>query len=193
MIRLNLLPHRTRRRQRREQRFHLMVLASLFISLAVLFAAAFALEEEVAAQRRLTQILQTEHLALDTQLRQSEEVQRRIAGLAERRHYLDALQWQRNDAVQMLDELARAMPAGVQLRSLKQNVRQITLHGHATTHQHIALLLDTLKEKSGLLRQIALHETRASGQNETEQHHDFVITAKYVSAVSEANRDEARP
>ena len=173
MNRLNFLPHRKRRQQQQKQRYQLL-LASIFATgIALVLVMLLFMDTRQTQQRKLTQILQLAHVRLDQQLDRKTQLLQQIDALKQQLEELDLLQQQRNDAVTLLEELARHTPDGITLDSLRQDATHLSLHGHARAHQDIIHLLAKLNEAGSF----GLMKIRHIAQ--TSHGHDFIMTSSH--------------
>lgn len=144
--RINLLPYRQAARRRRVQSL-LWLLAGgalLGLLLALLTALWLQLRLDNIAQRQDGWRHATRQL--DGVLAGGRHLQDETAALLARRQAIAALQEQRNGAVVLLDIVARAMPPGVALRSVRQEAATVRLQGHAVAQEQVAALLLALAE-----------------------------------------------
>ena len=144
--RINLLPHRQAARRRRVQELLGLLTGGAVLGMLLALVAAFWLQaclgESVRRQEGWRRATQQAAAVLATGTR----VQGKTAGLLARRQAIVGLQEQRNAWVHMLEVLARAMPAGVALRSVRQEAAMLRLQGHALAQDQVATLLLALAE-----------------------------------------------
>jgi len=171
-----------------QRRFYLSLAATAAAGLAVVLALSWHIAEQAARQRQLLDLLRTEHGRLDNAINAGKVQDEKIAALENRRRHLEALQQQRNDAPQLLEELARRTPPQVFLTTLVQQGGKVTLSGSAPSHRHVMQLLDALREADGGFTQIELQEARSAANanpapSDPGRLHDFVITAGHRAAA----------
>jgi hypothetical protein len=75
--------------------------------------------------------LKKEIAVLDKEIDQIKRLKEQSDALTERKRIIESLQRDRAEAVRLLSELAKQMPEGVYLRSLKQEGQRISLAGYA--------------------------------------------------------------
>lgn len=159
---INLLPHRAaaRLRQLRAFRGHL--------GLAVLAGVGCALMlylwqlNQISAQRARNQMLQAENQRLDGQIKEVARLEEEIAALRARQQAVEALQADRNLAVQLLSEVAVQLPEGVYLTQLKQDNDWLIMQGLAQSNERVSELLRNLGTRSPRLAQPELVEIVAT-------------------------------
>lgn len=175
------------------RRFYLLLAATATAGLAVVLALAWHIAGQAAQQQQLLNLLRTEHTRLDATINLGKLRDEKIAELERKRRHLETLQQQRNDAPQLLGELAQRMPPQVFLTTLVQQGRNFTLSGSAPSHRHVMQLLEALRDAEGAqcsqcFQQIELQEARsatsaipanaAPSAIPSGQLHDFVITGR---------------
>lgn len=146
VLRINLLPHRQAARRRR---VHLLLWllaggASLGLLLALLTGLWLQLRLDGLAQRQAGWRHATQQF--DGVLAGGRTLQEETAALLARRQAIAGLQEQRNAVVLLLETLARAMPPGVALRSVRQEAATVRLQGQALAQDKVAVLLLALAE-----------------------------------------------
>lgn len=160
MIRINLLPHREEKRRLRRQQFYtlsaLMVLLGCVIGLVVHGVYGSLIERQQARNA----FLKTEIENLGEQIGEIVRLREQIDALLARKQVIEALQVHRGELVHLLNELARSVPEGVVLKSLKQDGDRIMLVGHAQSNARVSHLMRNLDD-STFLERSALVEVKA--------------------------------
>lgn len=152
MIRINLLPHREEKRKARRQQFY--ALASLVAILAgmIWFAGYSYINGQIDRQSAKNTFLKSEVAALDKQIDEIKKLKEQTEALLARKQVIESLQANRSETVHLFNELARQLPAGVYLRSIKQDKQKITLVGHAQSNARVSTLMHNLDESPVLER-----------------------------------------
>jgi len=191
---LNFLAQR-RQAAGAHRRFHLLLAATATGGLAVVLALAWHIAGQAAQQQQLLNLLRTEHARLDAAISLGRQQDEKIDELERKRRHLETLQQQRNDAPQLLGELAQRMPPQVFLTTLVQQGRNFTLNGSAPSHRHVMQLLDALRDAEGaqFFQQIELQEARSAASAVPTNAapsaiapgrlHDFVIIGHLAGAT----------
>lgn len=161
MIRINLLPHREMRRERRKKDF--IAIGALVAAAGVLavFAVGVGINGMIAAQTDRNGFLQAENGKLDAQIKEIANLRAEIQSLRARQQAVENLQSDRTMPVHLLDELVRQVPEGVHVRSLKQEDLRVTLVGWAQSNERISELLRKLGNESDWLEKPELVEIKA--------------------------------
>jgi type IV pilus assembly protein PilN len=76
-------------------------------------------------------VLKTSIKQLDVKIAQIASLKQEIESLKARQQAVEDLQADRNQPVYLMDELVKQTPAGVYLRSFKQEGQKVTLTGYA--------------------------------------------------------------
>lgn len=145
-IRINLLPHRTRMRQRRERLLLLWLAGGALSGLLLVLVAGAAIHISTAGYLQRAQDLRRASSTLVEAARAVRQAQQEIAQLTARQQAVSQLQAQRNDPVQLLITLAQAVPAGVTLHGLRQEGAQVRLEGRAPAQQQVTQLMAALAQ-----------------------------------------------
>ncbi|MCX8086786.1 MAG: PilN domain-containing protein [Rhodocyclaceae bacterium] len=146
MIRINLLPHRAERRKLLRQQFY--VLAGLIVVLAGLiwFAGYAYINRLIERQVDANNFLKKEIAILDEQIKEIKKLQDEIEALKKRKEVIEELQANRSETVHMFNELAKRLPTGVYLTSIKQDQQKIALTGYAQSNARVSTLMRNLDE-----------------------------------------------
>lgn len=164
-IRLNLLPFRAERRERRKRLFLLTTALSLTIGLAVVVAGWLVLEGYLAGQRGRNSVIVAENRKLDQQIAKVASLREEIDALRARQQAVEDLQADRNLPVYLFEELTRQTPEGIFLRQIRQVDRKISVSGWAVSNERVSEFLRNLQGgESGRVERPELGEIRLSGQ-----------------------------
>jgi type IV pilus assembly protein PilN len=146
MVFVNLLPHRPAARRQRERQLLRLLAGGVLLGAALALMAGVALNIAIDKQTRQQAQWQAAMRERDGAIAAAQLAQRETAVLAARRQAVHLLQARRNDAVIVLDALARAVPAGVTLHSLRQDGARLVLAGRAPSQQAVSALLLALAQ-----------------------------------------------
>lgn len=148
MILINLLPHREAARKRRKDLFN----AGLGLSALTggLLAGLIFLwfQAQISSQQDRNQMLQTEITKFDAQIKDIAGLEAEIAALRARQQAVEDLQSDRNLPVHLLTELARQLPEGVYVSSMRQEGQSVALQGVAQSNERVSELLRNLGNNS---------------------------------------------
>ena len=144
MVRINLLPHRQIRRAERQRQFNLMLVATVVAAGLLAFMIQTVIGSRISAQESRNARLSTAIAQLDKEIVEIKDLKQQISSVLERKEIVEKLQNDRSQAVILLDEIARQLPEGLYLRSIKQQGNQIELDGVADTNARVATLVRNL-------------------------------------------------
>jgi len=161
VILINLLPHREAARKRRREMFYATLGGSALLG-GLIAAAVFAwYQARIGGQQDRNQLLQTEIVRLEAQIKDIATLQSEIAALRARQQAVEDLQADRNLPVHLLNELVRQMPDGVYLTGMRQENQVVTLQGVAQSNERVSELLRNLSYRSEWLTRPELVEVVA--------------------------------
>lgn len=163
MIRINLLPYREERRQAQRKQF--FALAGLVAMLAILIVVMVhgVIAGYIAQQESKNEFLKKEIAALDKEIDEIKRLKEQTNALLSRKGVIENLQGSRTETVLLFNELAKQVPAGIYLKSLKQSGNKISLGGIAQSNARVSTLMRNL-EASPLLERPDLVEIKAVTQ-----------------------------
>ncbi len=144
MIRVNLLPHREEKRQRRKQQF--AVLAGLTATLALVVGGVgwFLLDQQVTQQQANVAYMKEEIGKLDKQIDEIRKIREETQSLLAKKQVVEGLQSNRSEPVQLLDQLLRQLPEGVFLKAVRQTGSKIKVEGYAQSNARVSALMRNL-------------------------------------------------
>lgn len=160
MIRINLLPHREEKRRERRQQFY--AVASLITVLAGLiwFLGYSLINGTISAQEEQNVFLKKQIADIDKEIDEIKRLSEQTDSLLSRKRIIESLQANRTETVHLFNELARQLPDGVYLKTLKQTGQKINLTGYAQSNSRVSTLMRNL-EASPLLEKPDLVEIKA--------------------------------
>lgn len=194
MIKVNLLPHRQIKRAERQREFSLMATLVAIASAAILFVSWSYIHNKIQAQQARNQRLQDEMVRLDKEIVIIGSLKEQIQHVLERKQIVEGLQSDRNQAVQILDELARQLPEGVFLKSIKQLADEIELKGVADTNARIATLVHNLST-AAIMHNPNLVEIKANQNALGNKEYEFVlrVSLKRETVAEDASKQKPAP
>lgn len=160
MIRINLLPHREEKRKARRQQFYVLsglisVLAGLIVFLGWSLIAAM-----ISAQKSNNDFLKAENEKLDKQIAQIKTLKDEINILLSKKKVIEDLQRDRGRAVNLLNEMAKQIPEGIFLKTLRQEGLKVTLTGISQSNSRVSEMMRNFAQ-APTLESPRLIETRS--------------------------------
>jgi type IV pilus assembly protein PilN len=163
MIRINLLPHREIRRKKQQEHFFILLGLVTVFGIGVWFVVHTFLNDRLDDQNSRNKYLQEEIVKLDKQIDEIKVLKEQIASLLARKKVVETLQLNRSEVVHLLDQLARQLPEGIYLRSIKQVGTRVTITGYTQSQARVSTLMRNL-EASQHLENPGLVEIKAVAQ-----------------------------
>lgn len=188
-IRINLLPHREQRRAWQQKLLVAMVLASALAGLAAVGIGEFVISGMTDYQNQRNDFLKTEIAKLDEQIKEIARLKEKTKALLARKQVVEQLQVNRTEAVHLFDELARCLPDGMYLKSLKQADSKLTLAGYAQSGARVSALMRNV-EASPWLGSPRLIEVKVSNLNKVRVN-EFSLEAVQTVPSSPTPADKA--
>ncbi len=185
MIRINLLPHRQLKRAERQREFGLLAVLVAVATAGVLSISWLYLNNRLSQQQQRNQRLTEEIAALDGKIASIKHLKEQIELVLDRKSIVENLQINRNQAVWLLDELARQLPEGMFLRSVKQQGNEVEIKGVADTNARVATLVHNLGESQRMQTPNLLEIKASEGQNALRQF-EFVLKVNLNPAPASA-------
>jgi len=162
VILINLLPHRAAARKRRRDLFNLILGASALGGLLISGVVHLWYEAQISNQQGKNGLLIAENKRMDVIIKEVANLESEIAALKARQKAVEDLQANRNSPVHLLNELARLLPDGVYINSMRQANNQITVTGVAQSNERVSELLRNIAGDSDWLKRPELVEIVAA-------------------------------
>lgn len=163
MIRINLLPHREERRKALRQQFYALAGLMAVAAGAIWFVGFSYINSQIENQEAKNAFLKKEIAQLDEQIKEINKLKEQTESLLARKQVIESLQANRSETVHLFNELARQLPTGIYLRSIKQDGQKIELVGYAQSNARVSTLMHNL-DASPYLERPALMEIKAVTQ-----------------------------
>ena len=160
MIRINLLPHREEKRIARRQQFYAVGGLMAVLAGLIWFLGYSIIAQYIGFQEEQNAFLKREIVALDKDIEEIKRLKEQTDSLLSRKGIIESLQANRAETVHLFNELAKQMPEGIYLKSLKQTGPKINLAGYAFSNSRVSTLMRNL-EASPLLERPDLVEIKA--------------------------------
>lgn len=180
MASINLLPWREAARKQ-QQLNYLTVLAQVAVlAFVLMFFVYWVYQARVEGQISRNTLLETEIKQLDQRIAQIRELEKQKAGLQQRMSLIEQLQRSRNLGTQIMDEVAKTVPAGVYLVSLDKKFNQLLVTGKSESNNRLSSMLRSV-EQSSLLTQPVLEFIQAS-KDDSGLLSDFKMHLRLIGA-----------
>jgi len=144
MAKINLLPWRAERRKQRQQEFLTMLGVASVAAVLISLLIVMYYNGQIDGQNNRNQYLTNQIAALDVQIAEIAELDKKKAGLLRRKQVIEELQASRSQMVHLFDELARTIADGTQITSIQQNGAEMTLLGRAQSNARVSTYMRNL-------------------------------------------------
>ncbi len=191
MPRINLLPWRQQQRAQRQKEFGLSVLGALLAAGAVMLFTSWAISGAIDRQHDRNEVLRKEIGELDKQITEILGLEAQKQRLVARMDIITRLQRSRPEVVHVFDQLARTLPDGVYLTTVKQIDKRVELHGIAQSSTRVSTFMRNIESSPWLMNpELQVVETVKTGGLGS----DFTLFATQKSAEPvEEDRKSRRP
>ncbi|MFN5940119.1 MAG: PilN domain-containing protein [Polaromonas sp.] len=162
MILINLLPHREAASRQKRDFFFVTLGAAALLGGLVCGGIFSWYQSQISDQRDKNTLLKKEITKLEAQIERIAGLQQEIAALRARQSAVEELQGNRNLPVYLLTELAKQLPDGVYITSMKQDNQVVLMTGVAQSNERVSELLRNLANNSPWLTRPELVEITAS-------------------------------
>jgi len=177
MARINLLPWREERRKDRQRHFMSMLLASSILGILLVFVAGTVYEQKIKHQQFRNELVKKEIQKLEIRIKRIDELERTRARLISRKQVIERLQASRSTTVELLDNLAKSVPVGVTLATVRQQGATLVLAGTSQSNARVSAYLRELESNTLFLNpQLDFVRTAARPATPTEPY-EFSIRA----------------
>jgi type IV pilus assembly protein PilN len=188
MPQINLLPWRQQQRTQRQKEFGLFALGAVMAALAVTLFTSWGFSAAIDRQRERNELLKTEIADLDRQITEILGLEAQKARMRARMEIVERLQRSRPEVVHVIDQLARTLPDGVYLTSVKQTDKKLELKGIAQSSTRVSTLMRNIEASPWLSDpQLQVVETIKAGGSGSE----FTLFA--TQKTTEPADDERKP
>lgn len=195
MILINLLPHREAARKQRRDIFNVSMLAAFLAGGVIAGAIYLWYQARISDQLVKNRVLQTEIKRLEGQIKDIAGLESEIAALRARQQAVEDLQSDRNVPVHLMTELAKQLPDGVYLTSMKQENQVLSLQGVAQSNERVSELLRHLANNTPWLSKPELVEIVAStvtlSPRDVKRVSNFTIKVQLMRASEAENQARA--
>ena len=180
MASINLLPWREAARKQ-QQMDYLTVLAQVAVlTFVLMFLVYWLYQARVEGQISRNSLLETEIKQLNLRIGQIRELEKQKEGLQLRMSLIEQLQRSRNLGTQVMDEVAKTVPAGVYLVSMDKKFNRLLITGKSESNNRLSGMLRVI-EQSPLLTQPVLEFIQAS-KDDSGLLSDFKMHLRLVGA-----------
>jgi len=181
MAHINLLPWREELRREKQRQFLTILVLSVILMGMIILGVHLRLAGMIDFQESRNRYLQNEISKVEKQIKEIEQIEKDKERLLARMDIIQQLQRNRPEVVHLFDELARIIPDGVHLDSLKQSNDRLVLNGVAQSNARVSAFMRNI-ESSDWLENPRLEVIQKKGKvNEQDSSRAFVLHLSQVS------------
>ena len=161
MARINLLPWREEARRERQRQFLYSLMGTLVFGAILVLIVGLFFDQRINHQEARNQQIQVEINRLQQRINRIAELEKTRSRLLSRKQIIESLQASRSLTVELLDKLAKTIPVGVTLTTVRQQGALLTLVGTSQSNARVSAYLQSL-EHMDLFGRTELEYVRAA-------------------------------
>ncbi|NBB93876.1 MAG: pilus assembly protein PilN [Gammaproteobacteria bacterium] len=138
MARINLLPWRENLRQERQRNFLIALVATAVLAVLLVFLGSHLVQRQISDQEARNNFLRQEIRQLDRDIASIEELEQTRDNLLARKNVIERLQENRSMMVHLFNTLARTVPEGIRLTSVRQAGEELTIEGTTQSETRVS-------------------------------------------------------
>ena len=144
MARINLLPWREELRRERQRQFMISVLMTAVLGIILVFAVGLVFNQRIDHQQARNQTIRTQIAGLESRIERIEKLEQTRERLLSRKRVIEELQASRSLTVELMDKLAKSIPIGITLGTVRQQGMNVTLNGYSQSNARVSAYLQSL-------------------------------------------------
>ena len=164
------------RRAQQQRLFAILAIAVAGIGLAVVAIGQMRLVNAKHVQDSRNTFLREENAKLDKQIAEIKQLRDKTQDLLARKKVVESLQGNRAEAVSLFDALARCLPDGLYLKSIKQTGDVLALNGYAQSSARVSAYMRALDD-TAVFQEPTLVEVKAAELGKVHVN-EFAMTVK---------------
>ena len=144
MARINLLPWREELRRERQRQFMISILMTAVLGVILVFAVGLVFNQRIDHQQARNQTIRTQIAGLESRIKRIEKLEQTRERLLSRKRVIEELQASCSLTVELMDKLAKSIPIGVTLGTVRQQAMNVTLNGFSQSNARVSAYLQSL-------------------------------------------------
>ena len=192
MARINLLPWREEARRERQRQFLYSLMGTLVLGAIVVLIVGLFFDQRISHQEDRNQQIQVEINRLQQRINRIAELEKTRNRLLSRKQIIESLQASRSLTVELLDKLARTIPVGITLLTVKQQGKTLTLLGTSQSNARVSAYLQSLEAMDLFVKPELQYVRSAKKPDSPVESYEFAIRVKLdnVRKDDELDSDE---
>lgn len=190
MVRINLLPWRAQLREERRHEFFVIAAAVVAVTCFCMVIVHLVLLERLHIQMGRDNYLQDQIAQLDVKIQRVKAIQEKKEQLIARIHIIEQLELRREIVVRMFAEMAKIIPDGLYITSVKKVDNKIVVTGKAESNTRVSEFMRNI-EKSPWVTKPILTEIKDNDSN--TQTRDFSLEMEQRSDLPSLTSVQSTP
>lgn len=145
MARINLLPWREELRRDLQRQFMTKLLITCIVAVVAVFSVIGVYDQKIKYQQMRNELVKSETRKLESKIQRIDQLERTRQRLISRKQVIERLQASRSTTVELLDKLAKSIPVGVTLTSIRQQGPVLALLGNSQSNARVSAYLKELE------------------------------------------------
>ncbi|MFO8023538.1 PilN domain-containing protein [Thiohalophilus sp.] len=180
MAHINLLPWREEQRREQQRQFLTILGLSAVLMGLILLVVHLRIAGIIDHQQSRNRFLQAEIGQVEKQIKEIDQLEKDKQRLLARMEVIQELQRNRPEVVHLFDEIARIIPDGIHLNSLKQSGDQLVLDGVAQSNARVSAFMRNIEGSDWLADpRLEVIEKKGKG-NQRDSARSFVLHLSQV-------------
>lgn len=184
MPKINLLPWRDEMRAQRRNQFYMAMGGAVGFAAVVTLLGVLLMNAVISAQEERNAFLQDEIKQLDARITEILTLEEKKDRLVARMQIIEELQQSRPEIVHAFEELARTVPEGVHLTSVKQTGTRIEIKGMAESNTRVSAFMRNI-DSSEWLEKPELEVVEVKSTQRGARMSEFTVYASSVRMASD--------
>jgi type IV pilus assembly protein PilN len=178
MARINLLPWREEARKERQRQFLYSLMGTLVLGAILVLIIGLFFDQRISYQEARNQQIQIEINRLQQRINRIAELEKTRDRLLSRKQIIESLQASRSLTVELLDKLAKTIPVGVTLATVRQQGSNLTLMGTSQSNARVSAYLQSLEEMDLFVKPELQYVRTAKKSTNRVEPYEFSIRVK---------------
>ena len=178
MARINLLPWREEARRERQRQFLYSLMGTLVLGAILVLIVGLFFDQRISYQEARNQQIQIEINRLQQRINRIAELEKTRDRLLSRKQIIESLQASRSLTVELLDKLAKTIPVGVTLTTVRQQGSNLTLMGSSQSNARVSAYLQSLEGMDLFVRPELQYVRTAQRPESRVETYEFAIQVK---------------
>jgi type IV pilus assembly protein PilN len=191
MPKINLLPWRDELRAQRRTQFYMAMGGAFGVAGVMVLIGVLLMNAVIDSQYDRNRLLEDEIAKLDKRIEEILDLEQKKDRLVARMKIIEQLQQSRPEVVHLFEDLARSLPDGVYLKSMKQSGNRLEIVGRAESNTRVSAFMRNIDKAEWLknpdLQIVEVKGDKQSGERESE----FTVTAQQVRIQTNIEEEQS--